>query len=59
MSIGTQEIIALMIVAAVVGFALFRRLRKKSAATSACSGCDTDQSTNSNEKPIRFYKKQR
>ena len=53
--IGTQEIIALILVIAVVGFALWRRLHKKPG--SACSNCD-HATQNKDEQPVHFFKKQ-
>ncbi len=50
---GTQEILALIVVAAVVGFALYRRLRRGKA--SGCHDCSTDKSTK--EQPIRWYRR--
>lgn len=58
MAIGTQEILAIVFVIAIVGFALYRRLRKKSSAAGACSGCEHGQSESTDEKPVHFYKKQ-
>ena len=59
MAFGFQEIIALLIVAAVVGFALYRRWRRSSNAGAGCSGCDDDVASTSDEKPINFYRRQR
>ncbi len=59
MAIGTQEIFAIIIVIAVVGFTLYRRLRKKGSSANACSGCESNSTKSSNEKPLRFFKKQR
>jgi hypothetical protein len=56
--IGTQEIIAIMLVIAVIGFALYRRLRKKTDSTGACSGCE-HPSKSIDEKPVHFFRKQR
>ena len=56
--IGTQEIFAIILVTAVVGFALYRRLRKKSGSTDACSGCEHTTAKNTDEKPLRFFTKQ-
>lgn len=53
--IGTQEIIAIILVIVVVGFALWRRLHKK--PDSACSNCDQN-AQNTDEQPVRFFKKQ-
>jgi len=59
MMIGTQEIIAIMIVIAVIGFALYRRLRKKSNSNGTCSNCEHTSSKSTDEKPVHFFKKQR
>jgi len=58
MMIGTQEIITIILVIGIVGFALFRRLSKKSSSTDACSGCDQTTANKTDEKPIHFFKKQ-
>jgi hypothetical protein len=55
--IGTQEIIAIIIVIAIVCFALWRRLHKKTGSTKACSNCDHGEK-NTDEQPVRFFKKQ-
>jgi len=52
---GVQELLALGIVALVVGLTLWRRNRRKKTA-GACSGCDTPPA-GQQEKPLRFYKK--
>jgi hypothetical protein len=58
--IGTQEIIAIILVTAVVGFALYRRLRRKPDSTAACSNCDNPTpSKKTEEQPVRFFRKQR
>lgn len=57
MTVGTQEILAIAIVAAIVCFALYRRLRKKGSATSACSGCDHQAAEPEAGKTVRFFKK--
>ena len=59
MTIGTQEILAILFVAAIVGFALYRRLCRKSPSTGECSGCDQDAERDEQEKPIHFFRKQR
>jgi len=58
MMIGTQEIITIMLVIGIVGFALFRRLSKKSGSTDACSGCEQTTTKKTDEKPLHFFKKQ-
>ena len=55
--IGTQEIIALILVIAVVGFALWRRLHKKPDSSDTCSNCD-HTTKNTDERPVHFFKKQ-
>jgi len=55
--IGTQEIIAIIIVIAVVGFALWRRLHKKSGSAEGCSNCDHAEQKK-DEHPVHFFKKQ-
>jgi|GEM_PF-1919513 len=57
MAIGTQEILAIVFVIAIVGFALYRRLHRKSSAAGACSGCEHGKSDSADEKPVHFYKK--
>jgi len=59
MTVGTQEILAIAIVAVIVCFALFRRLRKKDSAAGACSGCDHQAAETDSGKTVRFFKKQR
>lgn len=58
MNVGTQEILAIAIVAVVVGFAIYRRLRKKDSGASACSGCDHQSAKPETEKTVRFFKNQ-
>ena len=57
--IGTQEIIALLIVASIVIFALYRRWRKPKQNSAACSGCESPAATDQAEQPLQFYRKQR
>jgi hypothetical protein len=57
MTLGIQEIVTLIIVAAVVGFALHRRWRLSKKSNEGCSGCDANEGQASNEKPIRFYRR--
>jgi len=57
MTIGMQEVFAILIVVAIVGFAIFRRLRKKASSSNVCSGCEQGAGKNSNEKPLHFFKK--
>ena len=52
----TQQLIALLLVAIVVGLELFRRYRKKQRGKVGCEGCDTNEQTeNDAEKPVKFY----
>jgi hypothetical protein len=56
----TQQIVALSIVAVVVGLELLRRYRKKKAGKAGCDDCDSGSGTKANEKgeaPIKFYKR--
>ena len=56
MGLGTQEIVALLIVTGVVAFALYRRWRRGASKRAGCSGCaDADESK---ETPVRFYRRQ-
>jgi len=60
MGLGFQEIIALLIVTGIVGFALYRRLRRrKDIANAGCSGCENNANSAEKEKPVRFYRRQR
>ncbi len=58
MTIGTQEIIAIIIVAAVVGFAVYRRWRKKPAAADVCSNCENGPTNDTKKKSVHWFKKQ-
>ena len=51
-----QEILALLVVAAVVGVALWRRWRRRKVAASGCSQCG-DKPAAPREAPIRFYRR--
>lgn len=56
MGLGTQEIVALLLVAGVVTFALYRRWRRGQSSQTGCSGCtDTDEPK---ESTVRFYRRQ-
>ena len=60
MNESTQQIIALSIVAVVVGLELLRRYRKKKAGKVGCDDCDSSSGTKANAKgeaPVRFYKR--
>jgi hypothetical protein len=55
-----QQIIALGIVAIVVGFELLRRYRKKRSGKAGCDGCDTGNNNKTDAKseaPVKFYKR--
>ena len=52
MGLGFQELLALAIVAVVVGFALYRRWRKPAEKNSCCG--DTEPS---GEKTVHFYRR--
>jgi hypothetical protein len=55
-----QQIIALSLVALVVGLELLRRARKKKAGKAGCDGCDTGSNGDANaagETTLKFYKK--
>ncbi|MCP3999559.1 MAG: hypothetical protein GY727_01440 [Gammaproteobacteria bacterium] len=56
----TQKILALCIVAIVIGLELLRRYKKKHTGKAGCDGCDTSNSAKTNEKgetPVKFYKR--
>jgi len=55
MRIGWQELIALGIVIAVVGFSLYRRYRRPRGRAPGC--CEADGQRNSDERPIHFYRR--
>ncbi len=59
MTIGMQEIFAIVIVTIIVGFALFRRMRKKPTLDSACSACENNPAKTASEKPAHFFKTRR
>ena len=52
MSAGWQELIALGIVILVVGFALYRRLRKPAAESTCHTSSEADD-----EKTVHFYRR--
>ena len=57
---STQQILALCIVAIVIGLELLRRYRKKRSGKAGCDGCETGNNTKANEKgetPVKFYKR--
>jgi hypothetical protein len=50
----TQELIALGIVAVVVGWAIYRRIRRKAGGCADCAG---KPAANTGETTVRFYKR--
>jgi len=58
MSIGWQEILALLIVTLVVCTAVYRRWKKGQSPGAACAGCDTPEKS-PKEAPLRFYRRRR
>jgi len=56
---STQQLIALGLVAAVVGFELWRRWKKRQRGAVGCDGCDTSGNTkkDAGEAPVRFYRR--
>jgi hypothetical protein len=55
MAPGIQEGIALGIVLLVIGFALYRRWRRRSAGTKCCDA--GSPSPDETEKPVHFYRR--
>ena len=58
MDTDTQEIIALALVALVIGFAIMRRLRKP--AKNGCNSCESNPGNKNNqqkESTVRFMRK--
>jgi hypothetical protein len=53
MTPGLQEALALIIVLAIVGFALYRRWRRSSRKASCCEGDDGEKA----EHTVRFYRR--
>lgn len=51
-----QEIVALGIVALVVGVAIWRRRKRSAGSAPGCSSCDTPQKS-PKEAPLRFYRR--
>ena len=58
MPIGLQEILALLIVACVVGFALYRRWRRTRIQGSGCTSCG-DGDADRGEARVNFYRRER
>jgi hypothetical protein len=58
MPTGIQEILALLIVAAVVAAVIFRRWRQAERKTSSCGGCDNPSTEDKTESPVRFYRRE-
>ena len=57
MPAGWQEIVALLIVLAVVAFALYRRSRKPKSSGSCSDGCASVDKQDRGEATIHFYRK--
>ena len=57
MPAGLQEITALLIVLAIVAFALYRRSRKAGSADSCGDSCSSVDNKDGNESTIHFYRK--
>jgi hypothetical protein len=58
MPIGTQEILALIIVATVVVAVIYRRWRKAQNKNESSCGCDGKSSDKKTESTVRFYRRQ-
>lgn len=58
MSIGIQEFIALLIVAVIVSFALYRRWRRKRDRATGCSSCADGAAAGTGEKKIHLYRRE-
>lgn len=58
MSVGWQEIVALVIVALVLSAAIYRRWHKGRARPDGRSGCDTGAKP-PKEATLRFYRRRR
>ncbi len=54
---STQQIIALLLVAVVIGFELRRRYLKKKSGKIGCDECGPDKAKTGNEAPVKFYKR--
>lgn len=54
--LDVQEILALGIVALVVGLALWRRRKRAARAAPGCSNCDNPPAK-PKEAPLRFYRR--
>jgi hypothetical protein len=57
MKIGIQELVALTFVILVVGFALYRRWKKRSNAGPGCADCASGPAEKSAETPIKLYRR--
>ena len=57
MPAGLQELIALLIVLAIVVFALYRRSRKAASSGSCGDDCASVEKKDSDEATIHFYRK--
>jgi hypothetical protein len=52
-----QEIVALAIVALVVGVALWRSLHRRGAGSTDCSGCEKSAAKKPREIPLHFRRR--
>lgn len=52
-----QEVLALGIVALVVGLVLWRRQRRRRSGGDGCSGCEAGSPKKSREHPLRFRRR--
>jgi hypothetical protein len=57
MSIGIQELTALLVVAIVVGFALYRRWRRTRDAAAGCSDCAAAPDDKAGEKTVHIFRR--
>ena len=57
MPIGIQEIAALLIVAIIIGFGLYRRWRRTRKRAAGCNGCADGPADETDEKPIHIYRR--
>ena len=57
MTIGIQELVTLLFVVGIVGFAVYRRWRKKPGRRSGCADCADGPANEKSEKPIHIYRR--